>query len=58
MRDSEHLGKKVVTIIVYCLCCVKFLVNLFGVAGMKERFFIECHREHLHSNYSNIYNEF
>ena len=58
MRDSEHLGKKVVTIVVYCLSCVKFLVNLFGVAGMKERIFIVCYRKHLHSNYSNIYNEF
>ena len=37
---------------------MKFLVNLFGVAGMKERIFIECHREHLRSNYSNSYNEF
>ena len=28
------------------------------MAGMKERIFIECHREHLRSNYSNSYNEF
>ena len=37
---------------------MKFLVNLFGVTGMKGRIFIECHREHLQSNYSNSYNEF
>ena len=36
---------------------MKFLVNLFGVAGMKERTFIECHNEHLPSNDSNTYNE-
>ena len=36
---------------------MKFLVNLFGVAGMKERIFIECHNKHLRSNYSNTYNE-
>ena len=52
------LVKKIVAIVVCCLSCVKFLVNLFGVAGMKERIFIECHREHLRSNYSNSYNEF
>ena len=34
------------------------LVNLFGAAEMKERIFIECHCEHLRSNYSNNYNEF
>ena len=37
---------------------MKFLVNLFGVAGMKERIFIECNCEHLCSYYSNSYNEF
>ena len=57
-RDSEHLGKTIVTIVVCCLSCVKFLVNLFDVTGMKERIFIECHREHLRSNYSNSYNDF
>ena len=57
-RDSEHLGKKIVTIVVCCLSCVKFLVNLFGVAGIKERIFIECNREHLRLYYSNSYNEF
>ena len=56
--DSVHFGKKKFTIIVCCLSYVKFLVNLFDVAGMKERIFIECHREHLRSNYSNSYNEF
>ena len=57
-RDSEYLGKKIVTIVVCCLSCVKFLVNLFDVTGMKEKIFIECHRKHLHSNSSNSYNEF
>ena len=58
-RDREHLGRKIVTIVVCCLSCVKFLVNLLGVAGMKERIFIECNREHLRSNYSNSsYNDF
>ena len=37
---------------------MKFLVNLFDVAGMKGRIFIECYPEHLRSNYSNSYNEF
>ena len=46
--DSEHLGEKTVTIVVCCLSCVKFLVNLFGVAGMKERIFIECNCEHIY----------
>ena len=57
-RDSEYLGKKIVTIVVCCLSCVKFLVNLFDVTGMKEKIFIECHRKHLRSNSSNSYNEF
>ena len=51
------LVKKIVTIVVYCLSCVKCLVNLFGVAGTKE-IFSECNREHLRSYYSNSYNEF
>ena len=56
-RDNEHLDKK------NCYnCCLLFilceiLVNLFGVAGMKE-IFIECNCEHLRSYYSNSYNEF
>ena len=37
---------------------MKFLVNLFGVAGMKEKIFIESKRKHLHSYYCNSYNEF
>ena len=49
MRDSEHLGKKIVTIFVSCLSRVIF---------SKERIFIECHREHLGSNCSNSYNKF
>ena len=44
--------------LLFTVSCVKFLVNLFGVAGMKERIFIECNREHLRSNYSNSYNDF
>ena len=57
-RDSEHLRKKIVTIVVCCLSCVKFLVNLFDVAGMKERIFIDCHWEYLGFNYSNSCNDF
>ena len=38
-RDGEHLGKKIVTIVVCFLSCVKFLVSLFNVTGMKERIF-------------------
>ena len=57
-RDSEHLGKKIVTIVLFCLSCAKFSVNLFGVPGMKERILIGSHRKNLHSNYSNSCNEF
>ena len=57
-RGSEHLDKTIVTIVVCCLSCVKFLVNLFDVAGMKERTFTDCYREHLRSSYSNSYNDF
>ena len=57
-RDSEHLGKNVVTIVACCLSCVKLLVNLLDVAGIKERIFIECNGEYLRFYYSNSYNEF
>ena len=56
-RDSEHLGKKIVTIVACSLSCVKFLVNLFGVAGMKE-FLMTVIANILRSNYSNSYNKF
>ena len=57
-RNSEHLGKKIVTTFVCCLSCVKFLVNLLDVAGIKETIFIVCNREHLRFYYSNSYDDF
>ena len=56
--DSEHLGEKIVTTVVCCLFCVKFLVNLSDVTGIKERIFIEFNREYLSPYYSNSYNNF
>ena len=53
----EHFCKKIVTTVVCCLSCVKFLVNLFGVVGMKKRIFIEYNCQHLRSYYSFSYNE-
>ena len=44
-RDSEHLGKKIVTIVACSLSCVKFLINLFW-CRRNERIFNECHRKH------------
>ena len=47
---------KMVAIVVCCLSCVTFLVNLLDAAGIKEIIFIECHCKHFH--YSKSYNEF
>ena len=57
-RNSEHLGKKIVTTFVCCSSCVKLLLNLLDVAGIKETIVIVCNREHLRFYYSNSYDDF